>query len=252
MPNCSAAAESEVDRSGHTLVHDEEPGAGRGRRAMGRIAEIGDLIAHARRQPVGSSILQLRVELALQNEEHVAAVTPVVSKVAWTVIDQPDSEIADIESPPECRSGLAGMFGDGHGAPVGDGEGEHWNLHEASSALSAARLRAPTVLIWAADRARDTVPRCESHRRVAASTSVSNCSLPTFRKGFGGPSMGERNAHGAEAEPVDRPSARPLPGRALCSQPDRRCTALSGRIVAHHFRDPAVLLTFEETQGGPT
>jgi hypothetical protein len=78
---------------------------------MSRIAEIGDLISHARRQGECASILQFTHQFAAKNEQDMATVTPMVSKIAGCIFNHPYTQIAKIKRPPICRARFAGVFG---------------------------------------------------------------------------------------------------------------------------------------------
>src|SRR5947209_3538327 len=99
-------------------VHNEQLGARAGRGAVGGVAEIGDLVAHAGLEVEGAPVPQLGVELALQNIENMPAVTPVIREIARRILDHSHANVANTERSPEGPSRLAGVLGPRHGAPI--------------------------------------------------------------------------------------------------------------------------------------
>src|SRR5215216_7536784 len=91
-------------------IHDEQFRAGLRRRPMRGVAEIRDLIAHARLEPERAAIAQLGVELAFQHVEHMPAVAPMIGEIARRIFDHPHAQIADVERAPQRFAGFAGMF----------------------------------------------------------------------------------------------------------------------------------------------
>src|SRR5579872_3836389 len=96
---------------------------------MRGIAEIRHLIAHAGSQRKTAAIAQFSVKLALQHIEHVAAITPVIGEIACRVLDHADADVANVERAPDRLTALTGMRRRCDLAPVGDREGQGWNLH---------------------------------------------------------------------------------------------------------------------------
>lgn len=66
-------AELRLARRACRSINDEELGTRAGRRAVGGVAEVRDLIALARGQCETAPIAQFGIELALQHEEHVTS-----------------------------------------------------------------------------------------------------------------------------------------------------------------------------------
>jgi hypothetical protein len=67
------------------------------------------MIAHARRQVELAPVTKLRDELALKNEENVAAFAPMVGEVAGRIFDMTNPDIAHVDSSPERRTPLSIM-----------------------------------------------------------------------------------------------------------------------------------------------
>jgi hypothetical protein len=60
------------------LIHDKKFRACAGQRAMGRIAKVGDGIAHARSKAEGASVTQLSLQFTFENEKDMASVAPMI------------------------------------------------------------------------------------------------------------------------------------------------------------------------------
>jgi len=67
-----------------------------------RIAEIGNLIAHARRQGEAAAVLQLRFQFALQHIEDMAAVAPMIRQIAGAVFHHPDADSSIFSAAAGC------------------------------------------------------------------------------------------------------------------------------------------------------
>src|SRR5262245_4855777 len=98
-------------------VHDEEFGAACGARTMGEIA-VGDLVALALLQDHGPAIGQLGVQLAVEHQQHMALLAPVVGQIARRVLDDAHPDVVEIARAPVRLAGLAGMLGALHVVPV--------------------------------------------------------------------------------------------------------------------------------------
>src|SRR6516165_12236399 len=123
-------------------IDNEQLGPGPGRGAMRRIAVIGDLVAHAGHELDLAPVSQLRLELALDHEQDVAAITPVIGEIAGRVIDAAHPDIADLERAPCCHPGRAGMLGHGDRAPIGGREGKRRDLQSCFSSSAAPETSA--------------------------------------------------------------------------------------------------------------
>src|SRR4029453_6105351 len=99
-------------------VHDEEFGAVFGARTMGGCA-VGDLVALALRQDHGAAVGQLGVQFAIQHQQHMAFLAPVVGQIARRVLDDAHTDVVEIARAPVGLAGLAGMLGALHAFPVG-------------------------------------------------------------------------------------------------------------------------------------
>src|SRR5271155_3776822 len=100
---------------------------------MRGMAKIRHLVAHARPQREAAAVAQFCDEFAFQHVEHVSAVAPVIGEISGCVLDHTDAYVANIEGAPERTPAFTGMRGGGNLAPIGDGEGQRWNLHSAIS-----------------------------------------------------------------------------------------------------------------------
>ena len=78
------------------LINDEQPGTGFGPRPVRRIAEIGHLIAHARFHDDAAAVFQLTRQLAFENIQNMPPVTPMIGKIAGRILNNPDTDIADV------------------------------------------------------------------------------------------------------------------------------------------------------------
>src|SRR6476659_8956560 len=99
-------------------VHDEEFGAACGARAVGEIA-VGDLVALAGLQHHGAAVGQLGLQLALEHQQDVALLAPVVGEVARRVLDHAHAYVVEGARAPVSLAGLARMLGALHVGPVG-------------------------------------------------------------------------------------------------------------------------------------
>ena len=75
-----------------------------------RLRAIGDLVAHAGLEDVVSSILQLRGQFALNAEENVALVAPMVGLVARRILQQAHADVAELAGPPVRPSRALRVF----------------------------------------------------------------------------------------------------------------------------------------------
>src|SRR5215471_16486635 len=86
-------------------VDNEQTGARPRGRAV-RLVRVGNLVAHPRPQHEAPPVLELRLELPLQHEEHVALPAPVVGQVPRRVLDHSDPDSADLTDAPRGRARL--------------------------------------------------------------------------------------------------------------------------------------------------
>ena len=94
-----------------------------------RLCLIGDLITHAGGERELSAIREFRVELALETEQNMAFLAPMVGEVAGRVFQKTNPNMAKLPSAPKRFAGGAYMFRDFNGAPVGGAEGNIGDLH---------------------------------------------------------------------------------------------------------------------------
>src|SRR5579871_2214742 len=102
------------------------------------VAEVGDLVAHARREHEAAPVLQFALELAFQDIKHMAAIAPMIGEISGRIFDVPDPDVADIEGAPIGDALLAGMGGGLDLRPVGDGEGESGDFHGWLSGIAVS------------------------------------------------------------------------------------------------------------------
>src|SRR5687768_9837518 len=99
-------------------VHNEEFGATCGARTMGEIA-VGDLVALALLQDHSPAVGQLGVQFAIEHQQHMALLAPVVGQVTRRVLDDAHPDVVESARAPVGLAGLAGMLGALHAFPVG-------------------------------------------------------------------------------------------------------------------------------------
>ena len=90
---------------------------------------VGDLVGHARGEGVGRPALDLGEEFAFEDEQDVAARTPVVGQVARRVGDDADTNVSGLNGAPRGDTGDARMGCLGDSGPVGDAKGDALDLH---------------------------------------------------------------------------------------------------------------------------
>src|SRR5262245_28427020 len=109
-------------------VDDEQARAGPGRRAV-RLVAVSDVVAHPGPQHEAPAVLQLRLELALEDEQDMALLGPVCRPVARRVLDHSYPHVADLARPPGRVTGLAGLARRRDRAPVRRVERNRLDLH---------------------------------------------------------------------------------------------------------------------------
>lgn len=110
-------------------VHDEQFRARQGGRTVGRITEIGDLVAHARLQLELSSVPEFRVEFTFDDQQDVTPIAPVVGEISGGVFNHSHPQVADVECAPRCISSLPCVHRGSYLAPVRDCERAGGNFH---------------------------------------------------------------------------------------------------------------------------
>lgn len=109
-------------------VDDKQSRSGRGAGSM-RFGVIGNLKAHAGAQGERASVLEFGPQFALQAKQNVSFDAPVVCDIAGRTLDDPNSDVAELSSPPDRRTSLALMCGRWNVVPLGDAEWNTVNLH---------------------------------------------------------------------------------------------------------------------------
>ena len=94
-----------------------------------RFGIVRNLVAHARSERECSAVLQLRVKLAFNAQEHVALHAPVIGDIARRVLDHPDADRSERPRAPVRAAALARMFGGFDGGPLGDAERNTGHFH---------------------------------------------------------------------------------------------------------------------------
>ena len=84
---------------------------------------VGDLVALALLQLDCAAVGQLGRQRALEHQQDVALLAPVIGEVAGRVLDDPHADVVEGPGPPERLARLARMFGALDGFPVGRPEG---------------------------------------------------------------------------------------------------------------------------------
>lgn len=82
------------------------------------LGPVGHLIAHAWLENATSAVFQLRLQLALKAQQHMAFAALVVGQIAWGVFEHPNADTSEITGAPIGRACLAWMYRPGHGRPV--------------------------------------------------------------------------------------------------------------------------------------
>ena len=67
----------------------------------------GDLISFSGIQGKNSAVFELSDQLAFQDQKNVSTIAPVIRKIAGRVFNLPDSDFADLESPPKRLTAFA-------------------------------------------------------------------------------------------------------------------------------------------------
>src|SRR5204863_3326566 len=103
-------------------VHDEEFGPAFGARTVGQVA-VGHLVALALLEHNGTAVGQLGMQLAVQHQEDVALLAPMVGEIARRVLDHAHANVVEVARAPVGLAGLAGVLGALHVVPVGRRKG---------------------------------------------------------------------------------------------------------------------------------
>src|SRR5690242_14636518 len=112
-------------------IHDEEPSPRRRRRAVRR-RPVRHLVAHPGGEREAPPIGELGAELALETEDDMALLAPMIRDVARRVLHHAHPHVAQLPRAPARDAGGARMLGDRHRAPVGRLERDVAYLHRAS------------------------------------------------------------------------------------------------------------------------
>src|SRR5262245_43553659 len=118
-------------------VHDEKLGARRGARAMGEVA-VGHLVALAGLQDDGATIRQLGVQFAVQHQEHMALLAPMVGQIAGRVFHHAHADVVEGARAPIGLAGLARMLRAFHSGPVRRAKGYVEHQHGRAFSLACA------------------------------------------------------------------------------------------------------------------
>lgn len=87
------------------------------------LSVIGHLVAHARGEGEPATVFQLRMQFALQAEQHVAFLTPAIGQIIRGVLHHAHPHRPEVLRAPEGFARDARMLGGGQACPVGCREG---------------------------------------------------------------------------------------------------------------------------------
>src|SRR5262245_4144729 len=118
-------------------VHDEEPGARFGARAMGEIA-VSHLVTLAGFQGDGATVGQLGVQLAFQHQEHVSLLAPMVGQISGRVFHHAHADVVEGARAPIGPTGLTGVFRALHTSPVRRVKGDIEHQHGRAFSIDCA------------------------------------------------------------------------------------------------------------------
>src|ERR1700743_74894 len=79
----------------HPSIHNKQPRALYGVRTM-RLGAVGDLIAHSRRQRERAAIGKIGPEFAIDAEEDVTLLAPVISQITRRIFYEPHQDDAEL------------------------------------------------------------------------------------------------------------------------------------------------------------
>jgi hypothetical protein len=112
---------------------------------------VRDLVTRTRHEPKRAAVAQLRLELALEAEEDVSFLAPVIRAITRRVFNHADTHEAELARAPARDACFSSVLGDLEGVPVGSAKGNVVKLHlrmveegdsaEASIALADFSLR---------------------------------------------------------------------------------------------------------------
>ena len=108
-----------------------------------RLGPIRDLIAHAGAELKATAVAELRLERALETEENVSLLAPMIGAVARRVLDHADANRTEVASARAGSAGFAGTLAWGDGGPIGGAERE---VADLQSDLSSMPVRPPPNL----------------------------------------------------------------------------------------------------------
>lgn len=70
---------------------------------------VRNLVTNARREDKLATVRKLRLQFALQAQQYVTLLAPVIGQVVRRVFNHPDTDCAKLLRPPESHPGLAVM-----------------------------------------------------------------------------------------------------------------------------------------------
>src|SRR5262245_65522146 len=112
------------------------------------LAAVGNLIAHSGQQRERTPIRKIRVQLAVNAEDDVSLLAPMIGDVAGRVVDHADADVAELARPPRCRPGLARMTRRLDVGPVGSAAR---NVDDAHRSLALDVAGAAALLLTVPD-----------------------------------------------------------------------------------------------------
>src|SRR3954453_16088499 len=98
-------------------VHDEQLRSARTRRAVRPVA-VGDDVRVARAERDAPAVAELGHQLAVEHEQDVAALAPVVRDIPRRVVDLAHADVADLAGPPGRGAGSTRMGRGSDARPV--------------------------------------------------------------------------------------------------------------------------------------
>ena len=95
-----------------------------------RLGSVRHLVAHARPQAEQSPIRQLGFELALDAEENVTLLTPMIGLIARWVLNEPHPNCPELARAPSCHPDLASVLGGVDLLPISDSKWDVAQVHD--------------------------------------------------------------------------------------------------------------------------
>ena len=118
-------------RGAASLINDKEFGPNR-RRGSVWLGVIGDLVAHARRENEFATIFKLGMEFAFGAKKDVTFFTPMIREVASRVLDETNTYVSKVLSPPISQTTFAFVFSTFNRRPISGAERDAGHLHSES------------------------------------------------------------------------------------------------------------------------